>query len=88
MKEHHYGIDYDVEGAFPGRYELPRYEGTDVWLAEQDGAFLVIIDERHHAKGLKPDDPMDREILAKVVKVLEFPSEDARRGWLRLQLGE
>jgi len=87
MREQRFGIDYDVEGQFPNRYELPHFEGTDVWLSEDGGRWVVIIDERHHARGLKGVDEYEREILAKVVRVLEFDSEDERGRWLRRQLG-
>lgn len=87
MKEQRFSIDYDVEGQFPNRYELPGFEGTDVWLSEDHGRWVVIIDERHHARGLKGADDFERDILAKVVRVLEFDSEDERGLWLKRQLG-
>lgn len=87
MREQRFGIDYDVEGQVPNRYELPRFEGSDVWLSQDGGRWVVFIDERHHARDLQGDDEFEREILAKVVRVLEFDSEDERRQWLGCQLG-
>lgn len=87
MREERFGIEYDVEGQFPNRYELPGFEGTDVWLSEDGGRWLVIIDERHHARGLKGVDEFERTILGQVVRVLEFVSEDERKLWLKRQLG-
>lgn len=87
MREQRFGIEFDVDGHFPGRYELPGFSGCDVWLWEGQGRWVVIIDERHHASGLAGADEYERQILASVVRVLEFKDDGERRQWLERQLG-
>ncbi len=87
MREHTHPHDFDLEGAFPDMREIAGYEGSGVFEAERDGAFFVIIDERRFAGGLNPDDEEDRKVLGRLVRIMEFPDEEGRRSWLRLQLG-
>lgn len=65
---------------FPNRKLLVAHEGGDVSVAEREGKFYVIQDERSFAAIL---DPGDLEGIGPLLKVLEFDSAEERKQYVR-----
>lgn len=78
-------FNYQIEKNFPFRQRLASFEGGDVWLAENDDFYYIIVDEGTMADFLIPDE--DDDLLNELVKIYEFDSESDRqryiqdRGW-------
>ncbi len=80
--------DYSIEEHFPRRRLVNKFEGGTISLAEKDGSYYVIADERLMADFLMPG---NEDLLKKLILVYWFESEIQRelylqeRGWGRGQ---
>ncbi len=76
--------DYSIVEHFPRRRLVRKFEGGTISLAEKDGYYCVIADERLMADFLMPG---DEDLLKKLILVYWFESEIKRelylqeRGW-------
>jgi hypothetical protein len=70
---------YPVAERFPAQRVIRAWEGGGLCTAEHDGKFYLIVDESTMAAFLDVNDPTDREVLNRLVTVMEFDSELERR---------
>lgn len=78
MKTTRHPPTFDTDREFPNARMLRGWEGGAAYAAERDGAFFIVIDESTMSDFLDEDDPTDRDVLDRLVTVLEFPDEQAR----------
>ena len=80
VERHPYG--FDTPGRFPNARRFRGWEGGCAYKAERDGKPFVIIDEGTMADFLDESDPTDREVLNRLVSVIEFENEAEREAYI------
>jgi hypothetical protein len=78
MRIEHHPWTYDLEARFPQTRIAFGYEGGYVAAAESDAKFYIVGDERTMADFLLPSDPVDAEVLARLISIAEYESAEER----------
>lgn len=88
MRVEHFPWDYRLSERFPSSRGLYGYEGGWVATAERDGKFYIAVDEGTMGEFLDPDDPTDAEVLARLITVMEFDTQEERDEYAQQMLDE
>jgi hypothetical protein len=88
MRVQHFPWQYNLAGRFPQRRRIFGYEGGEVDTAEADGKSYIIVNEGTMGEFLFESDPIDAEVLSRLITVVEFDTVDERDGTLADMVAE
>jgi hypothetical protein len=75
-----------VLAEFPNAQVFQGWEGGCAFKAQRDGKPFIIIDEGTMADFMDENDPTEREILNRLVSVIEFESEAERDAYIAREM--
>jgi hypothetical protein len=83
MQTKKYPSTFPVEKHYPERDLLLGLEGGAIWIAEKEGRYYLIVDERSMADFLTTGE--DDDLLNEIVKIYEFDSDQDRQRFIQEQ---
>lgn len=81
MRVEKHSYRFDTRDHFPNARVFRGWEGGCAYQAERDGKPFIIIDEGTLAAFLDENDPTDREVMSRLVSVIEFMDEAERQAY-------
>lgn len=77
---------FDTHGQFPNARAFRGWEGGCAYRAKRGGKPFLIIDEGTMADFLDENDPTDREVMNRLVSVIEFDDEAEREAYIAREM--
>lgn len=82
MQIERHPFTFDTHGQFPNARAFRGWEGGRAYRAERDGKPFLIIDEATMADFLDENDPTDREVMNRLISIIEFHDEAEREAYI------
>lgn len=83
MRKTKHPWNYDWAVDFPQHVHGRSWEGGGLYCAYRNGKYYLIYDEGTLADFLDGSDPSDKEVLDRLITVVEFDTEEARQDHLQ-----
>lgn len=86
MQIERHPFTFDTHGQFPNARAFRGWEGGCAYRAERDRKPFLIINEGTMADFLDENDPTDREVMNRLISVIEFDDEAERETYIEREM--